>query len=163
MSKEKLQLAAFVPMSIFKFRSTTVFRCVFDTDGGSECTVATNHKFVMANGITASADRQTLFVVDALDQTLNAMARQSDGSLVLTEVFSTIHALDNVEMHSVGMIDGGSGPLGFSSPITCEAGLGDTKVSLLPTELFAARLSYLPPHSFEHSVLTATVLDFGSY
>jgi hypothetical protein len=140
---EALQQAAFVPMSIFKVRATTIFRCVLGNNGGSECTVATATKFVMANGITASADRQTIFVVDPMASTLNVMARQADGSLVLSEVISTVHSLDNIEMHSDGQIDGGSGPLGFSSPVTCEAGLGDTKVGprrpaseLFPTQLF---------------------------
>ena len=40
---------------------------------------------VMANGITASADRQTIFVVDPLEQTLNVMARQGDGTLKVAQ------------------------------------------------------------------------------
>jgi len=114
----KLQRAAIVPLNVLKIPLTRVFRCTMD--GTPECTVASTYRFTMANGITISKDRQTVFVNDPVISSVIVFERLPDGSLEKVSQFKTKHMLDNIEMSFDGSLHGGSIPLPYTSGVTCE-------------------------------------------
>jgi len=106
-----------MPINLLKLPLTRVFRC---TVHDSQCSVASTQRFVGANGIAVSADRQTVFVNDPPTSTISVMQRLPDGSLSRVSWFKTKHSLDNVEMTADGKLSAGSIPLLYTAEVVCD-------------------------------------------
>lgn len=113
----KLQRALFVPITTLKIKLTRIFRCTI-ADGA--CTVASSERFIGANGIAISEDRQTVFVNDAPGAMVSVMGREADGSLKKVSEIKSKHVLDNIEMSADGKLMGGSIPLPYTSGTVCD-------------------------------------------
>ena len=128
--KEKLQCLGMTLATIFKIPLTRVFRCAAAGPGAEwSCSVAAKG-FAMANGITISHDRQTIFVNDAVANTITVMERLPQGALKTVSSFKTKHGLDNIDMAADGKhLNGGTVPLPYTCGTVCEdaAGLSATK------------------------------------
>ena len=62
------------------------------------CNVATEERFKMANGITISPDRKTVFVNDPLDMNIMALARNTEtGELTKSYDIHLPSMVDNIE------------------------------------------------------------------
>jgi len=116
----RMQRLAVTACAMLNVKVTRVFRCAGILSDKLECNVATTQQFVMANGITISEDRQTVFVNDPPVSTINVFERLSDGTLKFVSDFKTKHALDNIEMRSDGKLDGGTIPLAHTSGTVCD-------------------------------------------
>jgi sugar lactone lactonase YvrE len=68
----------FLVVDVMKWRLAHVFRCTIE-DGA--CAVASQPRFVAANGIAISHDRRTVYVNDPPMGVVHVLARQADGSL----------------------------------------------------------------------------------
>ena len=62
-------------VAIFNYKWTTVFHCKWDSNSKPVCKIATEEKFLGANGITLSPDGKTVFVNDPLDMNIMALSR----------------------------------------------------------------------------------------
>lgn len=113
----KLQRALFIPINLFKIPLTRIFRCTI-ADG--VCTVASTERFVAANGIAVSGDRQTVFVNDATGLMVSVMEREPGGALKKVSEFKPKHTLDNFEMSAEGKLMGGSVPLPYTTKEICD-------------------------------------------
>lgn len=99
---EMLHEVASMILQLTGIKTTRVFRCSLQEKGG--CSVASSQRFVAANGITISKDKQSVFVNDPPSQAITVLQRKQDGSLEKVSEFSSKHALDNIEMGSDGEI-----------------------------------------------------------
>eukprot|EP00928_Gymnodinium_smaydae_P065818 TRINITY_DN48908_c0_g1_i1.p1 TRINITY_DN48908_c0_g1~~TRINITY_DN48908_c0_g1_i1.p1 ORF type:complete len:412 (+),score=47.05 TRINITY_DN48908_c0_g1_i1:49-1236(+) len=113
---DKLRSLGTVLFTMFKVPRTRVFRCTLD----SECVVASDQRFVGANGITASLDRQTIYVNDAPAQKVYVMRRTQTGALTLVSEFQSLHIIDNFEMMADGLLHAGTIPLPHTCQTVCE-------------------------------------------
>ena len=85
---------------IFNYRWTNVFHCKWGDDDFTKavCNVATEERFKMANGITISPDRKTVFVNDPLDMNIMALARNTEtGQLTKSYDIHLPSMVDNIE------------------------------------------------------------------
>ena len=85
---------------IFNYRWTNVFHCKWGDDDFTKavCNVATEERFKMANGITISPDRKTVFVNDPLDMNIMALARNTEtGELTKSYDIHLPSMVDNIE------------------------------------------------------------------
>lgn len=98
--KEKVEQALFTPINLLKIPLTRVFRCQLNET--PQCQVATDSRFVMANGIAISHDRQTVYVNDVTLAKVMVLAREPDGMLKVVSSFPTKHSIDNFEMNAKG-------------------------------------------------------------
>eukprot|EP00933_Yihiella_yeosuensis_P063138 TRINITY_DN66220_c0_g1_i1.p1 TRINITY_DN66220_c0_g1~~TRINITY_DN66220_c0_g1_i1.p1 ORF type:complete len:406 (-),score=58.89 TRINITY_DN66220_c0_g1_i1:250-1428(-) len=121
---ERLQKLLVVPLNLLKFRITRVFRCKLD----GHCEVASGRRWIGANGIAVSRDRQYIFVNDPAPGTVTILHRQADGSLKELSDIKLVHSVDNIEVDDDGLsLQGGSIPQLFTHPSVCEEGLGSTR------------------------------------
>lgn len=86
-----------------KTRFPGVYRCYWEGSEEANCEEATEHKFVGANGITVSPDRQWVYVVDPPDKELNILRRQPNGSLAHHSVTKLTSACDNIDYGDGGL------------------------------------------------------------
>jgi len=112
---DKLGRAAQSTVMVMKYPMTRVFRCSIDEG----CTVASSQRFMGANGLAVSEDRQTVYVNDPGAGMLYVMTRAASGELVTASEFKTKHMFDNIEVQG-DQISGGSIPLPFSMAVVCE-------------------------------------------
>ena len=64
-----------LPVNILGLRMTGVFSCSWSDDGQSSCELATEEKFIGANGITIDKDGTTVFVNDPATKSITVMKR----------------------------------------------------------------------------------------
>ena len=83
--------------------------------------VATDERFVMANGIAISDDRSTVYVVDSVAQTITSLKRGPSGNLVKVGGIKTKDKLDNIEVGADGALYGGSIPLTYTCHPVCQS------------------------------------------
>lgn len=110
---DRVRLAAPLFTGVFGVRTTSVYRCTFSADGRGEdsrCEDATidAKRFIGANGITISADRETVFVNDPADKKITVFRRRDkDGRLEFTGTTIDLpFAADNVEYDDGDLIMG---------------------------------------------------------
>ena len=92
--------ALLVPSFLLGLRLTTVQYCKFsdDPDKPAQCQPQRNLKFLAANGITITDDRNTVYVNDVLGYKIVEAKRQTDGTLQPSGVTIPLtHAVDNIE------------------------------------------------------------------
>ena len=63
---------------MFNYRWTNVFHCIWDVDTETVCKIATQERFLLANGIIISPDQKTVFVNDVLDKNIMALTRNTE-------------------------------------------------------------------------------------
>ena len=82
---------------LFGYKWTTVFHCSWEKGQKAFCNVATEETFMMANGVTISPDKKTVFVNDPLQSKVTAMTRDVvSGKLTKkSEIETTM--VDNIE------------------------------------------------------------------
>eukprot|EP00450_Noctiluca_scintillans_P031507 CAMPEP_0194551254 /NCGR_PEP_ID=MMETSP0253-20130528/96130_1 /TAXON_ID=2966 /ORGANISM="Noctiluca scintillans" /LENGTH=420 /DNA_ID=CAMNT_0039398711 /DNA_START=38 /DNA_END=1298 /DNA_ORIENTATION=- len=124
--EEKLRQAAGKVVSFLKIPTLRIFRCRLSAT--PQCEVASPDRFVMANGITVSPDRQSYFVSDPVSGKIVVLGREGDGTLKSVSSFEVKHMVDNIEMSADGELHGGSMPLPFTFEELCHDGLGANKV-----------------------------------
>jgi len=82
----------------FNYRWTTVFHCTWGIDTESQCKIATTENFFMANGVTISPDRTTVFINDPLDFNIMALSRNTEtGTLTKLYNIKLPSIVDNIE------------------------------------------------------------------
>jgi len=113
--REKLGRLGTTLVLLLKIPTTRVFRCT--VQGG--CKVASEQRFIGANGLAISADKQTVFVSDAPDRTVHVMTRAADGQLHTHSRIATPHAVDNLEMQGE-RLSTGTIPLFHTTRNVCE-------------------------------------------
>merc|ERR1712136_563513 len=123
--EEKLRQAVGKVVTFLKIPTLRIFRCRLSAT--PQCEVASPDRFVMANGITVSPDRQSYFVSDPVSGKIVVLGREADGTLKTVSSFKVNHILDNIEMSADGELHGGSNVGCGSAP----GGL--LKISLLGT------------------------------
>lgn len=125
---EQLRKGLVAPIQLAGIRSTRIFRCT--VTAAPDCHVATDARFIMANGIAISEDRRLLFIADTVGQTISILERQAEGALTKLSSFPTVHKVDNIEMGPDGSLYGGTVPLPYTSRVVCieAADLALTKV-----------------------------------
>ena len=99
-SQERLQLLAndIDARLLLNYRLTTVFHCKWGTNASPICKVATQEKFILANGITISPDGSTVFVNDVLDMNIMALSRDENTGLLSKKYDIPLPALvDNID------------------------------------------------------------------
>lgn len=124
----KFQRLLVFPLFLLKIPTTRVFRC---TVGDlPHCSVASEQRFVGANGIAVSSDRETVYVNDAVSGRVHIMQRSPSGSLKPVSSVKPKHILDNIEVDAEGYLAGGSVPLPYTSHGVCDEAkqLSATKV-----------------------------------
>jgi hypothetical protein len=96
---ERLQEAVYVPLALSGLRLTQAFRCTWDAEPRStaHCADVTGSNFAMANGITISADRQTVYINDATQLAVSVYHRSVTGALEFVEKFDLPFLGDNIE------------------------------------------------------------------
>jgi len=124
--EEKLRQAVGKVVTFLKIPTLRIFRCRLSAT--PQCEVASPDRFVMANGITVSPDRQSYFVSDPVSGKIVVLGREADGTLKTVSSFKVNHMLDNIEMSADGELHGGSMPLPFTFEELCHDGLGANKV-----------------------------------
>lgn len=126
---EKVEAILMLPINLFRIRTTRVYRCKYgvgDSEPYGQCEVASPHRFVMANGIAISDDRQTVYVSDPTGRAIVTLKRVARGKLEYVSQFQPLHTIDNIEVGPDGHLHGGSIPIAFASFSACDHGLGDT-------------------------------------
>jgi len=101
---------------ILRIKTTRVFRCTLTVG----CTVASSERFISANGLAVSPDRQIIFLNDPPAQMVHVMSRDASGMLSRVSAFETKHVLDNLEMQSDGKLSAGTMPLPYTAETICE-------------------------------------------
>ena len=83
---------------MFNYKWTTIFYCKWDTNNKPVCKVATQEKFLCANGVTISPDGNTVYVNDVLDMNIMALSRNVEtGELTKRFNIKLPSAVDNIE------------------------------------------------------------------
>ena len=70
-----LQGMATVPLFLLGVKLTTVIHCRWEDLGQADCKIASTERFMGANGITTSADGNTVFVNDPAAKLITIMKR----------------------------------------------------------------------------------------
>jgi len=91
---EKIQLIAGMMFQMLGVPYTAVYRCTIDQ---GECSVASNHVFIMANGMAVTPNKTTYFVSDPLDRSIAVLKREDDGFLTVESYIQLPHLVDNVD------------------------------------------------------------------
>ena len=82
----------------FNYRWTKVFHCKWDVKLSPQCKVASEERFSMANGVTISPDRKTVFVNDPLEMKITALSRNmANGELSKVYDIKLPTLVDNIE------------------------------------------------------------------
>jgi len=82
----------------FNYKGTTVFHCTWDVNIKPICKIATKEKFLMANGVTISPDRNTVYLNDATDKNIMALSRNAKTGQLTKEFDIHLPCLaDNIE------------------------------------------------------------------
>jgi len=115
---ERLSKEFLAPMQLAHVRMTKILRCT-TAPAGPRCEVATDERFVMANGIATSDDRSTFFVADSVADTITRLRRAPDGTLVKVDAVQTPYTVDNMETGADGALYGGSVPLKYTCREVC--------------------------------------------
>jgi len=107
---DKMRQALLVPAFLLGLKLTVVHRCTFGDDPSvnATCMEATEGKvqFRVANGISITNDRSTVFINDALGYSIGIFERQPEtGVLIKTGEIALEHVADNIEWKDTG--DGG--------------------------------------------------------
>ena len=121
--RSRLQRMAVAPISLLKLPLTRVFRCTYAvgrSGAAPACAVASEARFVMANGIAISHDRRSVFVNDPISRAITVLERGPAGSLTRVSSFETKHAVDNIEMGPDGRLHAGAMPFLYTSASVCE-------------------------------------------
>ena len=85
-------------MLFFNYRWTKVFHCTWGVNISPQCKVASEERFSMANGVTISPDRKTVFVNDPLEMKITALSRNMDNGELSTLYDIKLPTLvDNIE------------------------------------------------------------------
>ena len=83
---------------LFHYRWTKVFHCTWGINISPNCKVASEERFSMANGVTISPDRKTVFVNDPLEMKITALSRNMDSGELSTLYDINLPTLvDNIE------------------------------------------------------------------
>ena len=92
--REFFEILMGLPIFVFGLKWTTVHVCSI-SDG--KCQVATDEKFVGANGITVNRDRSLIFVNDPSEKLVTVLRRGDNFQLVKESVIKLPIAADNIE------------------------------------------------------------------
>ena len=83
---------------LFNYKWTTVYHCKWDMATKPICKVATEEKFLCANGITISPDSKTVFVNDVMDMNIAALSRDEKTGLLTKKFDIPLPAIvDNID------------------------------------------------------------------
>ena len=75
-----------------------VYHCKWDMATNPVCKVATEEKFLCANGITISPDSKTVFVNDVMDMNIAALSRDEQTGLLTKKFDIPLQAIvDNID------------------------------------------------------------------
>ena len=99
-SQERLQLLAndIEARLLLNYKWTTVYHCKWGTSATPICKVATQEKFILANGITISPDGSTVFVNDVLDMNIMALSRDAKSGWLTKKFDIPLPAIaDNID------------------------------------------------------------------
>lgn len=90
---------ATIGKNLLHIKTTGVHRCTFTDNPAvpSDCVLASETKWVGANGLAIDPDRTTLFVVDFVPQTVSKLTiNPSSGALELEQTIDTPYVCDNI-------------------------------------------------------------------
>merc|ERR1712183_1037714 len=95
---EKLQGMSALPMFLMGLKMTEVFHCSWTEDSETNCTAASDQKFLGANGVTIDQDRSMVYVNDPVEKIITAMERdKKTGKLRKVSEIKLPFGADNIE------------------------------------------------------------------
>jgi len=96
--QELLQVKALLPITLGGLKLTSVFHCRWgDPEEEDSCKIATDRKFLGANGLTISGNGKAVLVNDPMDKKITVFGRQDDGMLKFSETIPLPVAIDQIE------------------------------------------------------------------
>jgi len=96
--RQLIQVKALLPITLGGLKLTSVFHCRWgDSEEEDSCKVATDRKFLGANGLTISGNGRVVLVNDPMDKKITVFERQEDGMLKFSETIPLPVAIDQIE------------------------------------------------------------------
>jgi len=96
--REWAQVKALLPITLGGVKLTSVFHCRWgNPEEEDSCKIATDQKFLGANGLTISGNGKAVLVNDPMDKKITVFERQDNGTLKLSATIPLPVAIDQIE------------------------------------------------------------------